>query len=259
MAQADDYRNDDLPPPKAGRRGFKIVLIVVGVLGVLGLVCVCGPLALITWGVSSLRQSAANMVSVNNMKQIGLALNNYHDVSGGFPTAALKTKDGKRGLSWRVAILPQIEQDSLYRQFKLDEPWDSPNNIKLLNRMPRTYATPGEERGTTTHYRVFVGNGALFDYDKSRNSKQIKDGESNTIAVVEAADGVPWTKPEELDYNSNGPLPPLGLAGRKGILVLMADGHVCAVRRDLDPTHWHRAIQYADGQKPGDEFFELKQ
>jgi hypothetical protein len=81
---------------------------------------------------------------------------------------------------------------------------------------------------------------------------------SNTIAVVEAADAVPWTKPEELDYNPNGPLPPLGLPGRKGILVLMADGHVCTVRRDLDPTHWHRAIQYADGQKPGDEFFELK-
>jgi hypothetical protein len=123
--------------------------------------------------------------------------------------------------------------------------------------MPRTYAASGEA-GNTTHYRVFVGNGAVFDYDRSLEIKQIKDGVSNTVAVVEANDPVPWTKPEELDYNPNGVLPPLGLQRRKGILVLMLDGHVCTVDRDLSPVHWHHAIQYKDGQKPGDEFFEFK-
>lgn len=258
MSQSDDYRDDDLPPPKPGGSGLKILLIILGVVGLFGLLCVGGAVGLMFWGVSSIRQTASSLKSQNNMKQIVLAMHNYNDDHQKLPAASLKTKDGKPGLSWRVALLPYIEQGNLHKQFKLDEPWDSPNNIKLLNQMPNTYASPGEEGGTTTHYRVFVGNGAMFDHDKSLFFTDITDGTSNTVAFVEATNAVPWTKPEELDYNPNGDLPPLGLPDRKGILVAMADGAVYVVSRNVGPSHWHRAIQYRDGQKPGDEFFNLK-
>lgn len=120
MAQTDDYHPTDSPPPKSGGSGLKIVLIILGVLGLFGFICICGPFALITWYVSSVRKTAEMMNSANNMKQIGLALHDYDSVNGSFPAASIKTKDGKPGLSWRVAILTQVQQDSLYRQFKLD-------------------------------------------------------------------------------------------------------------------------------------------
>src|SRR5829696_8812925 len=76
--------------------------------------------------------------TANNLRFIGLAFHNYHDVNGALPSN-LKTKDGKPGLIWRVAILPYIQEDELYKQFKLNEPWDSEHNAKLIDRMPKWY------------------------------------------------------------------------------------------------------------------------
>ena len=67
-----------------------------------------------------------NAAGANNLKQIGLAMHNFHDSYGGFPAAYSTDKNGKPLLSWRVHILPFVEGQALYRQFKLDEPWDSP-------------------------------------------------------------------------------------------------------------------------------------
>src|SRR4051794_27214810 len=71
------------------------------------------------------RVAAARQASVNNLKQIGLAFHNSHDTMGYFPGGVYDASGKKVGLSWRVAILPFIEQGPLYMQFKLDEPWDS--------------------------------------------------------------------------------------------------------------------------------------
>src|SRR5919106_1431093 len=79
MAQADESVDRYPSPAKSGGSGIKVVLIILGVLSLFGLVCICGPFALITWGVSSVRRSAETMNSINNLKQIGLALHNYHD------------------------------------------------------------------------------------------------------------------------------------------------------------------------------------
>jgi RNA polymerase sigma factor (sigma-70 family) len=78
----------------------------------------------------------------NNLKQIGLAMHTYREAHGRFPAPAILGKDGKPLLSWRVAILPYIVEDGLYQSFKLDEPWDSPHNKRLLERMPGLYAPP---------------------------------------------------------------------------------------------------------------------
>ncbi len=110
----------------------------------------------------NLERNAAVSRSANNLKQIGLAMHNYASANkDDFPPAAVCDKKGKPQLSWRVLILPYIDQNELYKQFKLDEPWDSEHNKKLIEKMPAVYKLPGAKEGTTdTHYRVFVGNGA---------------------------------------------------------------------------------------------------
>jgi hypothetical protein len=170
---------------------------------------------------------------------------------------AIMSKDGKPLLSWRVALLPYIESNNLYSQFKLDEPWDSVNNFRLLDQMPRIYAHKGATEGTSnTHYRVFVGGGAMFEYGKKTRvaaSKPdeigVSDGMSNTIEIVEAAQAVPWTKPDELVFNPNGPIPPLGVAGRSMVNIAMADG---AVRthdlKNLNPATLKAAITANGGE-----------
>src|SRR5207244_2364868 len=119
-----------------------------------------------------------------------------------FPPPA-KTANGKPLLSWRVLILPYIEQDALYRQFKLDEPWDSPHNLKLLPLMPKIYAPVGAKpkEPHSTYYQAIVGPGAAWEHTKDGKGMRIQnftDGTSNTITVAEAREAVPWTKPDDI-------------------------------------------------------------
>ena len=104
---------------------------------------------------------------VGNLKRIGLAMHNYESAEGHFPPAAITGKDGKPLLSWRVAILPYLEdydgqsRSDLHKTFQLDEPWDSPHNKALLARMPAVFASPGDgnRSPSSTAYRGFVGPG----------------------------------------------------------------------------------------------------
>jgi prepilin-type processing-associated H-X9-DG protein len=165
----------------------------------------------------------ARMTSQNNLKQIALAMHNYHDSFAALPAVAIYSKDGKPLLSWRVAILPFIEQDNLYKQFHLDEPWDSEHNKKLLAQMPKTYGPQGDK----THYRVFHGKGAAFEGKKGLKFSSFTDGTSNTILVVEAVDPVEWTKPEEFEYSVEAALPKLGgKPFENGFNAAFADGSV---------------------------------
>jgi hypothetical protein len=174
------------------------------------------------------KTAAAAAQTTNNLKQIGLAMHVYHDANGAFPPAAVCDKKGKPLLSWRVLVLPYIEQQQLYQQFKLDEPWDSPNNKKLLDKMPKVYAIPGvtPENGTETHFRVFVGNGAVFDYVRSSKITEIADGTSNTFMVVTAAKAVPWTKPDELEFDPDKDMGTLLGKFHNRIMVAFCDGSV---------------------------------
>jgi hypothetical protein len=188
----------------------------------------------------STSSNSKRMSESSNLKQIGLALHNYHDSNTHFPAAAaFRTKDGRPGLSWRVAILPYFEQGNLYKQFKLDESWDSPHNLRLLPLMPKVYLRPGQTNDGTTHYRVFVGPGTAFEDRAGQFGNnvvpgaprrglqigEISDGMSNTIFVTTAKTAVPWTKPDELDFAPNRPLPPLD-DRFGGALTFMGDGTV---------------------------------
>lgn len=173
--------------------------------------------------------------SMNNLKQIMIALHNYESAFTALPAAAICDKEGKPLLSWRVAILPFIEEENLYKQFKLDEPWDSKNNKPLIEKMPKIYLMPGEQdKAGFTRYRVFVGKDAAFDYKKQRGFATITDGSSNTGAVFESADPVIWTKPDEMEFDMKKTTTKSLYFDKKGkSIVAMFDGSVSKIDKKV--------------------------
>src|SRR5690606_15284814 len=136
------------------------------------------------------------------LKQFGLALHNYYDVNGRLPAPVMIGPDGKTPHSWRVAILPYIQQRDLYEQYKFDEPWDSAHNKKLLEKIPAVYRHPLDERDSThTSFFALVGKNTLMGEERvGTQFKEITDGTSNTLMIVEAQRDIPWTRPEDIFY-----------------------------------------------------------
>ena len=179
--------------------------------------------------------------SANNLKQIGVAFHTYHDYNKFVPLHAIYSKDDKTPLlSWRVAILPYLEQQTLYEQFKLDQPWDSEHNKKLIPLMPKVYAAAVESKKKEgmTYWQVFTGQDCLFDGPKKMKWIQsVGDGLSNTIMVIEGAEPVFWTKPADLELpKAGGKMPALGGQFPDFTHVVMCDSAVHSFRRDLDPA-----------------------
>jgi hypothetical protein len=198
-----------------------------------------GPImvALLLPAVQAAREAARRSQSMNNLKQIGLALHNYHDVHKTFPPAYTTDKEGKPGLSWRVLILPYIEQQELYRQFRLDEPWDSEHNKPLSAKIPRTFVSPNYAGPPgRTNYLGIGGEGGVFAGKEGLSIAKMTDGTSNTIIVVEAsnASAVEWTKPDVFVPDAANPTK--GLTGLRpgGFNALMADASVRFISEKID-------------------------
>ncbi len=135
----------------------------------------------------------------NNLKQIGLALRAYHQDHGRFPPSAVYSPEGRPLYSWRVLILPYLEQKELYDEFDRNAAWDSPQNLKLLPRRPPVYDPVGIIADPTmTFSQVFVGDGAAFEGRQGTRLDDFPDGPERTLLVVEAGEPVPWTKPIDL-------------------------------------------------------------
>ena len=211
---------------RLGGRGLAVAGIITGGVGM----CLWLALALLLPAVQQVRAAANRAKSVNNLKEICLAMRKYEEKNGVFPPATVTDRTGKPLYSWRVLLLPYLEQEALYRQFKLDEPWDSPHNRPLLESMPKVYAHPADPQPSSTHYQVFVGPGTMFEPSRPLKFADITDGIANAVMAVEAADAVPWTKPADLIYGPDQPLPKLGGLFSSGCHVLMADGNVICVR-----------------------------
>lgn len=196
--------------------------------------------ALLLPAINAAREAARRNGSINNLRQIGLALLNHESATRRFPPQAIMTKDGKPGLSWRVKILPYIEEAALYEEFKLDEPWDSEHNKKLIERMPVVYQAPGSsaEPGKTRYLAVVGEDTIIAKEGKGTTIAEVRDGTSNTILAVEANDdsAVIWTKPDDLNLDAMKPL--AGLTGVRsgGVFpALFCDCHVQTISETIDP------------------------
>ncbi len=217
-------------------------------------------------GAARLQAEAHRMQAANSLRQIGIALHNYHNDHGMFPPYgvgdlrqpnALDPKN-KPNLSWRVLILPYLECGDLYNQFRFDQPWDSPHNIRLLDKMPKVYALPGakSDKGMT-YFRGFIGT----DQQDGRHRPffgtptnpiarihDIRDDTANTLMLVEAAEPVLWTKPEEMIFDPKKPPPKLGGHFPGGFYMLMCDVDVRFVKNTIKPETLRILIGMSDGE-----------
>ena len=162
---------------------------------------------------SPLPGMAANRIrSMNNLKQMGLAFHNFHDTNGHFPANIVDKNTGKPLLSWRVALLPYIEQNALYKAFKQDEPWDSEHNIKLAKSLVPVYSLANQTKrdpqgNCLTPYQAFTGKSTLFEAGKKLKFTDVTDGTSNTLLFVEAKNQVIWSKPDDIPFDPAKELP----------------------------------------------------
>jgi hypothetical protein len=226
-------------------------------------------LAFLPAGCSKARQSAdhaSTAEATERLKKLGLGIHDYNDTFGYLP-AGVHAADNSIGLSWRVELLPHIGEKALYEQFNRKEPWDSPHNKQLIDRMPALYATPSVAAPAGhTHVRAFVAvagpHKAMLPGPAELNLKparpvgspvlvrklsQFMDGTSHSFMLVEATEAVPWTKPEGLEFDPDRPLPKLGVMPG-GFLVLMGDGSVRLVPDTVPPSSLRFGITIDDTQ-----------
>ena len=189
--------------------------------------------SVLTQSVMEARAAARRAKQMNNLRQVCIAMLMYHEVQHNFPPAVIE-KDGKPLLSWRVAILPYVGEDALYKQFHLNEPWDSPRNLEVAKKMPSILQSPDSPNDGKTQIMLFTGKGTAFDGGKKIRMDDIRDGASNTILCVEAgADkAVLWTKPEDLPFDPEKPLAALGKVPPMGFCAAFFDGHVEQLKVD---------------------------
>jgi Protein of unknown function (DUF1559) len=212
--------------------------------------------------VGPMREAAAQVECTNNEKQILLAMHNYassHKYT--FPPAYTTSKDGKPLLSWRVLILPYLDQQqALYKEFHVDEPWDSPHNRTLIAKMPKVYRCPLESkdgaRDGKTRYLAPRGPNTVFRGAEPVALKEITDGMSNTIVLVDAGDeqAVTWTKPDD------GDVPPQDEAAfkaifrahrqrrRAGTVMGFGDGAVRFLQENVKPATIRALATYNQGE-----------
>jgi hypothetical protein len=203
------------------------------------------------------RQSAQRAQAANQLKQIVLGLHNFASANRNFPAGYSADAKGKPLLSWRVHILPYIEENDLYQQFHLDEPWDSPHNKTLIAQMPRVYRAPKSKGkpGMTNYLGVSGADGIFIRPAAGSNLgtsfAQIRDGTSNTIMTVEVPDesAVIWTKPGDFAPNKEKPLK--GLVGLipGGFQAGFADGSVRFISEKIAPATL-RALFTKSGGEP---------
>ncbi len=193
----------------------------------------------------------------DNLKNISLALQNYHDKHGRLPPPYIAGEDGEQMHSWRVLILPFMDayERDLYKQYRFDEPWYGPSNRKLIEKMPSVYRCPSRERKPgdfITDYVAVTGPNTVWPVDQTVTLNDIPDGTSNTLIVVESPNcGICWLEPLDLDVDSIpmtiNPKSKRGISSphRGGALGACVDGSVQFLPDSL-PSNTVRALLIRD-------------
>jgi type II secretory pathway pseudopilin PulG len=226
-------------PANSGRSTGVIIAIVAAVVAIpMLLMCVGILVALLLPAVQASREAARRMSCVNNMKQIALAMHNYHSTYNSFPPAYTTDAEGQPLHSWRTLLLPYMDQQALYAQIDLSKPWDDPVNLPYNSIVIPIYACPSGQVDSPekTCYQVIVDPSSIFNGPAACTMNSITDGTSNTLLVTETASesAVPWMAPQDTDL-------PAFLAGQAnrgnhigGANAALADGAVKFLSSSLD-------------------------
>ncbi len=255
------YSGGAAPPASGAPRrggGNAVVLIVVIVGGLFGMLAVVGILiALLLPALQVARSAARNAQSQNNLKQIGLALLNYESTYKTFPPAYIADENGKPMHSWRVLILPFMEQQALYDRYNFDEPWDGPNNSLLHNRMPPSLADPASMQDTTTYtsYVVVTGAKTMFPGAEAVRFADVLDGASNTLLVVTTENSdIIWCEPRDLEFDAMSFIiqdmsqPSISSEYPGGAPVLFSDGRSEVLTEESTPEQLRSMLLRDDGK-----------
>jgi hypothetical protein len=205
-----------------------LVVLAVPCLGVL--------VALLLPAVQAAREAARRAQSQNNVRQIVLALHNYHDAFGTLPPAVVTDANGAPLYSGRVLLLPYMEQEALYDQFDLTEPWNSAKNQPLSQTTIPTFVNPSgaNQPAGQTDYLFVTGAKTVFEGTRATKFSEITDGTVNTLLVIDMKDsGISWAEPRDLDIWKPLALPRGNHPG--GNVVGMADGSVRFMSKNVAP------------------------
>ena len=213
-----------------GRKRRRLPRLKTVVLGT-GTLLLIGLAVALAVAIRAAREAAIESCSQCPLNQMHLALSNYHATYGCFPPAYVADKDGKPMHSWRVLILPMIEEQAMYATYRFDEPWDGPNNSKLMNKMPQSFHVCSEPASTSvTNLVVITGPGTAFPGSSSTREEDFADGLNNTILLAEIANSdINWLEPRDLDvgqmsFLANEPSrPSISTSRRTGPYVVFAD------------------------------------
>lgn len=191
------------------------------------------------------REAARKSQCTGNFKQVALALHNYNATWGALPPA-VTTDAGRPMHSWRVLILPYLEQPALYQSYNFNQPWNGPDNRKLAGSMPGLYGCPSHRSAGHTGNSIvaITGPGTMFDGRNSRSIESLKPGESAcTVCFAEIADtDIPWMEPRDLDmtnmsFRINDPKrPSISTVHPGGPTIGMVDGSIWTLRPDTKPA-----------------------
>ncbi|MCA9099288.1 MAG: DUF1559 domain-containing protein, partial [Planctomycetaceae bacterium] len=189
------------------------------------------------------------------LRNIGLALHNYYDVFLQFPINNWPNyfdAEGKPKLSWRVHLLPWLGELNLYNQFHLDEPWDSPHNLPLLDKMPEIFLSRGLTGGTNlTGFQVVWSPESYYSSPNNRPTfGRITDGDDLTIGVIETPPelAVSWTKPEDFPFNPADPFSEIRALVSDYIAVMFMSASVRAVNPQIAPADAAAMITWRGGE-----------
>ncbi len=252
-----------LPSYSRPRKSSSAPIVAIIIVVVLVVLLACGGLllALLLPAVQAAREAARRSQCSNNLKQIAVALLNYHEVYRSFPPAVITNDDGTPMRSWRVAILPYANQEGLFDQYDFDVPWDHPNNESLTSIPLTQYQCPSVPPSgeCDANYVMVVGQGTLGGKpNEGVKMRDITDGTSNTIAVIEiGGSGIHWMEPRDLTVEevithiTDPGASPFKPTHPFGVNVAMADGSVSFIPNSIDPNTLRALLTRSGGEIVG--------